>query len=164
MKPALLLLAVCSALALCACGSDSPAGDGGTESRPTSGDGDGDGPAPTVRLPQGEPPKELVVKDLRVGKGRAAERGDELNVYFTSFRYLTGEHFETLWKPDEPFGFKLVASEVIPGWVKGLVGMKVGGQRYLGVPGQQAARGGIPPSQDPDESALVYVVELLDVK
>jgi peptidylprolyl isomerase len=163
MKLALFALAICLGISLPACGNDSSAGGGGDESRPTSGDGDGKGPAPAVKLPQGDP-KGLVVKDLRVGKGRAAKQGDELEVYFTSFRYLTGQHFETIWKPDKPFDFNLNRNEVITGWVKGLPGMKVGGRRYLEIPGQQAARGGISPFQDADESALVYVVELLEVK
>jgi len=159
MRFVLTALALCLALAFVACGDDSSAG----EARPASGDGDGDGPAPVIKLPQGQPPKKLVVKDLEVGKGPPAKPGDELEVYFTSFRYLNGEHFETIWKPDKPFDFTLDDSDVIPGWVKGLPGMKVGGQRYLEVPGKQAARGGISPFQDPDEYALVYVVELLDV-
>lgn len=145
-------------------GEDSSAGDGSAESRPRTGDSDGSGPAPVVELPQGQPPNELVVRDLEVGKGRAAKPDDELEVYFTSFRYLTGEHFETIWKPEEPFDFKLNRNEVIPGWVEGLPGMKAGGRRYLEVPGRQAARGGISPSQDPDDSALVYVVDLLAVR
>lgn len=164
MKAAPIALMVCLALAFVACGDDSSAGGGDPESKPKSADADGDGPAPVVKLPQGQSLKKLVVKDLKVGKGPAAKPGDELEVYFTSFRYLTGEHFETIWKPDEPFDFKLNGSEVIPGWVKGLPGMKVGGRRYLEVPGKQAARGGISPFQDPDESAIVYVVDLLEVK
>ena len=163
MKAALIALMVCLALALVACGDDSSAGGGPPESKPKSADADGDGPAPVVKLPQGQSLKKLVVKDLKVGAGPAVKPGDELEVYFTSFRYLNGEHFETIWKPDEPFDFTLNGSEVIPGWVKGLPGMKAGGRRYLEVPGKLAARGGISPFQDPDESALVYVVELLKV-
>jgi peptidylprolyl isomerase len=164
MKSAPIAIALCLTLAFAACGDDSSAGGPASESRPKSGDGDGDGPAPVVRLPQGQPPKKLVVKDLRVGDGSAAQPGDELEVYFSAFRYLTGEHFETIWKPEEPFDFRLNRNDVIPGWVKGLPGMKVGGRRYLEVPGGEAARGGISPLQDPDESALVYVVDLLEVK
>ncbi|HEX8689737.1 MAG TPA: FKBP-type peptidyl-prolyl cis-trans isomerase [Solirubrobacterales bacterium] len=164
MRAVSVALMLCLVLGFAACGDDTSAGGGGTESRPKSGDGDGDGPAPVVKLPQSQPPNKLVVKDLEVGKGRAAKPGDELEVYFTSFRHLTGEHFETIWKPDKPFDFKLNESDVIPGWVEGLPGMRVGGRRYLEVPGKLAARGGISPFQDPDESALVYVVDLLEVK
>lgn len=167
----IVTLIFCLGMALSACGDDTAAGGGygaagrGDEnSRPATGDGDGDGPAPPVRLPDGSPPSELVVNDLETGTGRAARSGDELEVYFTSFRYLTGEHFETIWKPEEPFDFKLNRNEVIPGWVQGLAGMRAGGRRYLEVPGQLAARGGISPAQDPDQSALVYVVDLLEVR
>ncbi len=163
MRFALIALVMCLGISISACGDDS-AGGGGAESRPAFGDSDGDGPAPAVKLPKGGSPKKLVVKDLEVGAGPVVKLGDVLEVYFTSFRYLTGEHFETIWKPEEPINFKLNGTEVIPGWVKGLPGMKEGGRRYLEVPGKEAARGGLSPSQDPAESALVYVVDLLKVK
>jgi peptidylprolyl isomerase len=164
VKAPLAALLLCLALAIAGCGGDDSSGDavaGSAESQ--FHDGDGDGPAPPVTLPVGAPPRKLIVEDLVIGRGPVARPEDELKVYFTSFRYLTGDHFETIWKPDKPFEFKLNGKEVIPGWVKGLPGMRVGGRRYLVVPGQLAARGGISPFEDPDESTLVYVVELLAV-
>lgn len=156
---------LCLALAIAGCGGDdsSPSDAAAGSAAPGSNDADGNGPAPAVSVPEGPPPKKLVVEDLIVGKGAAAEAGDELAVYFTSIRYVGGEHFETIWKPDKPFTFNLSGDEVIPGWVKGLPGMKVGGRRELIVPGQLAARGGISPFQDPEASTLIYVIDLLEV-
>jgi peptidylprolyl isomerase len=125
--------------------------------------GDANGPAPSVPIPKGPAPDSLVVKDLKEGSGAGAVPGDDLVVYFTAFRYTTGDHFETIWKPDKPFDFRLDRTEVIPGWVKGLVDMKAGGRRYLIVPGPLAARGGLPPSQSPEDNTLVYLIDLLRI-
>ncbi len=161
MKVLLTVCLLCLALALTGCGGDDSSSSAAAGGR---SDADGAGPAPAVDLPVGSPPKQLVVEDLKVGKGRAAKAGDALEVYFTSYRYLTGEHFETIWKPDKPFDFELNGSEVNPGWLRGLPGMKAGGRRYLEVPGRLSARGGISPFQDPDENAFVYVIDLLRVR
>ncbi len=63
-----------------------------------------------------------------------------------------------------PFQFWLGAGNVIRGWDEGVVGMKVGGHRRLVIPsslgyGQRGAGGVIPPG-----AALVFDVELLDVR
>ena len=54
--------------------------------------------------------------------------------------------------------------QVIEGWDKGLLGMKVGGRRRLEIPADQAygsrGAGGV---IGPDE-ALIFVVDLLDVR
>jgi peptidylprolyl isomerase len=53
---------------------------------------------------------------------------------------------------------------VIPGWDKGLEGMKVGGRRKLTIPPDQAyGEQGSPPTIGPNET-LVFVIDLLDVK
>ncbi|KKR30487.1 MAG: Peptidyl-prolyl cis-trans isomerase, partial [Candidatus Woesebacteria bacterium GW2011_GWA1_39_8] len=64
----------------------------------------------------------------------------------------------------EPFSFKVGAGEVIEGWDKGLLGMKVGGKRKLIIPselgyGQEGAGGDIPPN-----STLIFEIELLKVE
>ena len=56
-----------------------------------------------------------------------------------------GKEFDSSWKRNQPFSTALGAGSVIPGWVKGIPGMKVGGRRELIIPptsrtGRPAAR------------------------
>jgi peptidylprolyl isomerase len=114
---------------------------------------------PRVPLPKGEPPKDLVVEDLKPGWGVAAREGDLLTTRFVA-KKVDGSRFESSWDPGErPFTFQLGAEESSPGWEKGLRGMRVGGRRLLVVPPEMGSRfGPLPP-----DSTLVYVVELIGV-
>lgn len=118
---------------------------------------------PQVTIPKGPPPKKLVIEDLKKGKGPAAKSGDKVTVHYVGVTYKGKEQFDANWE-NEPFSFKLGAQEVIPGWDKGIPGMKVGGQRKLTIPpslayGSQGVYPSIPPY-----STLVFVVELLSTK
>jgi FKBP-type peptidyl-prolyl cis-trans isomerase FkpA len=103
-----------------------------------------------------------------VGGGNDAESGKTLTVNYTGWLYDAS-------KPDKkgrvfdssigkaPFSFVLGQGQVIPGWEKGVEGMKVGGLRRLIVPpslayGSAGAGDVIPP-----DTILVFDVELLRV-
>jgi len=118
-------------------------------------------PEPTVAVSLSRPPRKLAVRDLIRGAGRAAQKGDELAVHFTGVRF-NGEFFESIW--DKPFTFELDSADVNPGWVMGLPGMRAGGRRELVVPTHLTSSYGISPSEDDPQNALIYVVDLLDVK
>lgn len=116
-----------------------------------------------VTIPKGPPPKKLVIEDLKKGKGPVAKNGDEVTVHYVGVTYKGKEQFDANWE-NEPLSFKLGAHKVIPGWDKGIPGMKVGGQRKLTIPpplayGSQGVYPSIPPY-----STLVFVVELLSAK
>lgn len=113
---------------------------------------------------------ELVVSDLREGAGAEALSGGLVTVHYTGWLYdpdateTKGAKFDSSHDAGRPFQFWLGAGKVIPGWDQGVVGMKVGGQRRLVIPsslgyGQRGAGGVIPPG-----AALVFDVELLDVR
>ncbi len=68
------------------------------------------------------------------------------------------------FKHVEPFVFTLGAGQVIPGWDKGIVGMKVGEKKTLTIPpadayGASGAGGVIPPN-----ATLIFEVELVGIK
>lgn len=116
---------------------------------------------PVVLVPAGAPPANLVVKDLIKGTGPAAASGSSITVNYVGVLYKGGKEFDSSWKTGQPFApFKLGQGSVIPGWDKGLVGMKVGGRRELIIPPSLAygARGSGP---IPANSTLVFVVDLL---
>ena len=122
------------------------------------------GPGPSVEIPAGPPPKRLVVEDLREGKGRATQRGDELTVEYVGVHF-DGSPFTNSWERSKPFRFVLGGNSpmINPGWHKGLVGMRVGGRRKLVVPPALQYPGGAPPEADPDDT-LVYVIDLISVR
>lgn len=109
----------------------------------------------------GEPVADLQVIDIKVGDGEEAKEGDRITVHYTG-RFLDGRQFDSS-VGKSPYSLRLGAGEVIPGWDKGLVGMKVGGRRKLVVPYRLAygedGGNGIPPRTD-----LKFEVDLLAVK
>lgn len=78
--------------------------------------------------------------------------------------YESEEEFDSSWSRNEPFSFALGAGQVIPGWDKGVAGMKVGGRRELIIPSNLAyGPQGSPPVIGPNET-LIFVIDLLAVK
>ncbi len=113
---------------------------------------------------------DLVRDDERVGSGNEAAAGRQVTVHYTGWLYDSGRpgnkgsKFDSSRDRNDPFSFRLGAGQVIRGWDEGVAGMKVGGRRTLTIPsnlgyGARGAGGDIPPN-----AALVFDVELLDVK
>jgi peptidylprolyl isomerase len=102
----------------------------------------------------------LTVTDVHVGTGAKAASGDLLTMVYKG-TLTNGKVFdENMDKAT--FTFTLGSHEVIEGWDKGLVGMKVGGERKLHIPPAMAygnqANGPIPAS-----STLNFDVKLLRI-
>ncbi len=105
---------------------------------------------------------DLVVDDVRIGTGDEVKDGDTLTVHYVG-TMQDGTKFDSSYERGEPFVFTVGKGIVIQGWEKGLLGMKVGGQRILVIPGKMAYGnrqvGVIPPN-----ATLVFAVELLEIK
>src|ERR1700722_5100249 len=86
------------------------------------------GTAPTVTVPPGAPPTQLESADLIVGSGPAAAVNDPITVQYVLATYSSRKVIQSSWT-SQPFQFTLGVGQVIPGWDKGVVGMKVGGRR-----------------------------------
>lgn len=105
-------------------------------------------------------------RDLRVGTGAEAENGKLLTVHYTGWLFdesrpdQKGLQFETSIGGD-PLAFVLGAGQVIPGWDKGIVGMKVGGIRRLVIPSSMAY-GGFRNGPIPPFATLLFEIELLE--
>jgi FKBP-type peptidyl-prolyl cis-trans isomerase len=118
---------------------------------------------PTVTVPSGPAPTKLVTKDLVIGTGQTAKAGQTVTVNYVGVLYKTGKEFDSSWSRNQPFTTALTAGSVIPGWVQGIPGMKVGGRRELIIPASLAyGKAGSPPTIPPN-SPLVFVVDLLSV-
>jgi len=102
----------------------------------------------------------VVAKDV-------AKTGDTVFVNYTG-RLENGTVFDSSVDPKfghvKPFDFTLGAGRVIPGWDKGIVGMKVGEKKTLTISpadayGATGVGGVIPPN-----ATLIFDVELLAIK
>jgi len=118
---------------------------------------------PVVNVPKTAAPTHLVTKDLVPGTGATASEGKTITVNYVGVLYTTGKEFDSSWKTGQPFTTPLTPGQVIPGWVQGIQGMKVGGRRELIIPpalgyGKAGSGSTIPPN-----STLVFVVDLLSV-
>jgi peptidylprolyl isomerase len=97
------------------------------------------------------------------GKGPAARTGDTVTVHYEGVTFSTGEQFDASWDRGRPFTFKL-GGQVIPGWNKGVVGMRKGGRRMLTIPPELAyGAQGAPPVIGPNET-LVFVIDMLRIR
>ena len=96
-------------------------------------------------------------------------KGIEINNHFkitVNYRGTleNGNEFDNSFKRKQPFVFQIGLRQVIPGWEKGLMGMKVGGKRTLKIPpslgyGSRGAGDLIPPN-----STLIFEIEIIDAK
>jgi peptidylprolyl isomerase len=176
-----LAIALCTlALPLAACG-----GGGNDSEQPAASSPAAGGPTPTadaavqaladsiskdvktkpvVAIPAGGTPKSLTIKDIVPGTGPAAKKGDTVSVQYVGSSWSTGAQFDSSWDRGQPFSVPLGKGQVIPGWDKGLVGMKAGGRRLLVIPPNLAyGAQGQPPKIGANET-LAFVIDLESVK
>lgn len=118
---------------------------------------------PTIRIPSGDAPVDLVKNDLIVGTGDEAVKGRNVSVHYVGVAWSNGRQFDASWDRNEPFEFRLGAGQVISGWDEGVAGMRIGGRRELTIPphmgyGSRGAGGVIKGNE-----TLVFVVDLLNV-
>jgi peptidylprolyl isomerase len=105
----------------------------------------------------GNPPKELVIRDVREGTGQKVDVGDWVSIRFDMIRFAPREPIDSN-RFGEPRRFKLGAGKEIPGWERGLVGMRVGGRRKLVVPPRLVF------SNSGPEDTMVFVVDLVGAR
>lgn len=80
----------------------------------------------------------LEAIDLVEGEGCEAREGDVVFVHYVGVGAEDGVEFDSSWGRGQTFGIVVGRSQVIDGWNDGIAGMKVGGQRILQIPGEQA--------------------------
>ena len=98
--------------------------------------------------------------------GLPAQAGDTVSMNYTG-RLQNGAVFDSNVDPKfkhvQPFVFILGAGQVIPGWDKGIVGMRVGEKKTLTIaPGYAYGVNGVP-GVIPPNSTLIFDVELVSI-
>jgi peptidylprolyl isomerase len=167
-----VLAALLAVLALVACGDDGDDGDSAAtptaeqpapETETDAADLTDTSVKPEVPKPSGSPPSTLQKEDIVKGKGPAAQNGDTVTMHYVGIAFSTGEQFDASWDRGVPLDpFQLGTGAVIPGWDRGIVGMRVGGRRKLVIPPELAygpqGSGPIGPNE-----TLIFVVDLLKI-
>lgn len=105
----------------------------------------------------------LRYKILKNGDGKKAERGNTVSVHYEGM-LMNGQVFDSSFRRNQPIDFQLGVGQVIPGWDEGIGLLRVGDKARLVIPSQLAygsagAGGVIPPN-----AALIFDVELMDIK
>lgn len=108
------------------------------------------GRKPRFHPPARPAPKQLLFRDLSLGSGPAAHRGDEVDIYYAGAVYKTGElRYGGTTQP-----FPLGSGGLGGAFEEGMEGMEPGGRRELIIPSHRL--GGTP--------AIDYVIRMESVK
>lgn len=105
---------------------------------------------------------ELVIKDLKVGEGDEVQVGDVVEVHYVG-TLDDGTKFDSSRDRGATFSFELGSGQVIEGWDKGVVGMRVGGIRQLTIPSSMAYGAAGIPGVIPENATLNFDVELIAI-
>lgn len=113
-----------------------------------------------VRLPDG-----LQYQDLVLGHGKPARAGDTVRIVYVGI-LKNGAGFDASMRHGGPVQFVIgrAGGVVVKGLDEGVRGMRVGGERKVVVPPALGyGAHGLPPSV-PQNSTLVYTIDLMAVK
>ena len=103
----------------------------------------------------------LIYRQIKAGNGVKPKASDLVKVHYTG-TFIDGKEFDSSVKRGQPAEFPL--GQVIPCWSEGVGKMKVGGKAKLVCPSDLAYGDQGRPPLIPGGAALVFDVELLEVK
>ncbi len=117
---------------------------------------------PKITIAGAAPTATLQSKDLIVGKGAAIAAGDTVALHIVAYRGDTGEKITSTWPEGAPVSLTLEEGGSLPGIIKGVPGMKVGGRRQMTIPFADAfGADGNSEMKLPAKTDLVLVVDLI---
>jgi FKBP-type peptidyl-prolyl cis-trans isomerase len=167
-KSYLLLLLAPAAILLSGCASTQPATQ---PTQPEMNQNISMQPLPEPAAPQPEANSnqnnvmELKIETTKPGTGeQAVKAGDTVSVQYTG-KLTDGTKFDSSYDHGgAPFTFTVGQGQVIKGWDQGLIGMKVGEERKLTIPGDLAYGPDGIPGTIPPNATLVFDVQLVSIK
>ncbi len=107
--------------------------------------------------------QKLKIEDIKKGEGKEVTGGDYIVIHYAG-TLENGKKFDNSYDRGEPFKTRIGVGEVIEGWDMGVVGMKIGGKRKLTIPSQLGyGERGIP-GIIPENSILIFEVELIGIQ
>ena len=167
-RTTLAALSLCFALSACG-GSSSPSFDSLSSPTPSNGSCTPSGSGttdltkkPEIKVPSGSAPTETTTSDIVCGKGALLKDGMKVDLKYVGVFFKDGKEFDSSWSRGDTTLALTVGQGVIPGFTKGLAGMRVGGRREVIIPSKDGygaeARGPIPANSD-----LVFVIDVVSV-
>lgn len=115
---------------------------------------------PGVTIPKTSPPSELKIANLIQGDGETVEMGQLVTMHYSGFLWDGSEKFDSSWDSGQPAQFQMQEGGLIEGFLKAVVGQKVGSQVIAIIPPDlgygEAGAGTIPPG-----ATLVFVIDIL---
>ncbi len=120
-------------------------------------------PDTTPRVRPAAVKDEFKTEDIAVGTGAEAKADSTVSVHYTG-TLKNGTKFDSSRDHGKPFEFTIGSGQVIKGWDKGVVGMKVGGKRKLTIPADLGYGDQGHPPTIPPRATLLFDIELLEVK
>ncbi len=106
---------------------------------------------------------QLIIEDIATGSGAKVKAGDTVVMHYTG-TLLDGTKFDSSVDRSTPFETQIGVGQVIQGWDQGVPGMQVGGKRKLTIPSALGYGPNGIPGAIPGAAALVFEVELLEIK
>ncbi len=103
----------------------------------------------------------LKIWDVKEGKGEASTAGALVTIHYTGW-FPDGKIFDSSVQRETKATFPL--ARLIPGWQKGIPGMKPGGVRRLYVPWKLAYGEAGRPPRIPEKADLIFEVELFETR
>ena len=144
-----------------AVGDEKPAANGmPTVTRDTNG-------VPSVTIPKSAAPTEFMASTLIEGKGAVVKKGQSALLHYSGYLWSDGTKFDSSWEGDngdigQPMAAVIDDSQFIPGFVKAVVGAKVGSQVIAVIPAD-LAYGATGNGSIPGNATLVFVIDVLGV-
>lgn len=115
---------------------------------------------PGLSIPKFDPPAETRVSTLIKGRGDKVKEDQVVTINYSGFVWDSGVKFESTWDNGEPTQFQASQGQLIPGFLKALIGKPIG-SRVLAVIPPKEAYGSQEQGSIPANSTLIFVIEIL---
>jgi peptidylprolyl isomerase len=89
---------------------------------------------PAIEIPPGLPSKKLVIRDMEVGTGAEAQKGDEVKIQYYGVDWRYGAEHANSWRYEHIPVFTLGSHQLLRGLNLTIRGMKEGGSREVIIP------------------------------
>jgi peptidylprolyl isomerase len=117
---------------------------------------------PGITIPKATAPTSLSIATLIEGHGETVAMGQNVTMHYSGFLWDGHTKFDSSWDKGQPVQFELTDGSLIPGFMKAIVGQKVGSQVVAVIPPAEGY-GSAEQSGIPANSTLVFVIDILGI-